>query len=114
MTRFAGRGSRFVEEHRVSADDFLERMTRGTCNVFVPSLERKSRLVVVEKRRLPLDRIMATCAVGSACAELVSMRILMTIAAIDGGFREVHMPQIQLEMRRFVAVRTCHSAVCAD
>jgi len=114
VTCFAGRGGRLVEEHGVSADEFLERMTRRTCNVFVPSLERKSRLVVVEMRRLPLDRIMATCAVGSACSELVSMRVLMTIAAIDGGFREVHMPQIQLQIWRFMAVRTCNSAVCAD
>jgi len=113
VTRFAGHGGRFVEKHRVSADDLLERMTRGTCDVFVPSLKRKSCLVVVEKGRLPLDRIVATCAVGSTRTELVGMRVLVAIAAIDGSFREVHMLQIQLQIWRFVAVRTCNRAVCA-
>lgn len=91
MTCFAGRGGRLVEEHRVSADDPLEHMACGTCDVFMPSLERKCRLVMVEKRRFPLDRVVAACAVGPARTELVKMRVLMAIAAIDGGSREVDM-----------------------
>lgn len=80
----------------------------------MPSLERKCRLVVVEKRRLPLDRVVATGTVARACAELVSMRVLVAIAAIDRGFCKVHVLQIQLQIRRFMAVRTCNSAVRAD
>lgn len=49
VTGFAGSGGRFIEEHCVSADNPLERMTRGTRDIFMPALERKSRLIVVEK-----------------------------------------------------------------
>src|SRR5579863_5592275 len=93
VTCFAGRRGRLIEEDGVSADNLFERMTRGTCYVFMPSLERKCRLVMIEKRRPPLDRIVATCAVGTPCTELVSVRVLMAIAAIYGGFREVHVLQ---------------------
>lgn len=45
--------------------------------------------------------------------ELVGMRVLMTIAAIDGRFGEVNMPHAQLHRRRLVAVDTGYGAMCS-
>lgn len=57
---------------------------------------------------------MATCTVGPSRAELVSMRVLVAIGAIDGGFSEVHVLQIQFQIGWLMAVRTGNRAVCAN
>ena len=96
MANLTGFGCRFIEEHQVSADGSPERMTRVAGNVFVSALQWKSGLVVVEERRLPLVAVVASGAIVGTQAKLVRMRVLMTIAAVHGGFREFDMHHCEL------------------
>ena len=104
MAVFAGFRCRLIEEHQVAIHWFLQRVACRTSDVFVPSFQRESGLVMIKKRRLPFIAVVACCAIVGPGAELVGVRILMAIAAIDGGFRKIHVPHCQFHRRRLVAV----------
>lgn len=93
MARFASGRSGFVEEHQAAVYLFLERMARRARDAFMASLKRETGLFVVKKRRLPDPGVVAARAVARALSELVGMRILVAIAAMDGGFREAGVLQ---------------------
>ena len=111
MTSFASFRCRLVEEHETAVHRFLQRMARRASDVFVSPFERESGLVMIEERRLPFIAVVASCAIVGPGAELVGMRILMAIAAIDGGFRKVHMPHVEFHVRWLVAVDAGHRAM---
>jgi hypothetical protein len=76
---------RFVEHNALSLDFTSQFVTIGAGYVAVSALERKwSALVVIEFRRLPPRRIVATRAVGSvfACGELSPMRVAVAAGAL--------------------------------
>jgi len=111
---FAGFRRRLVEEHETPVYRLLQCVACRTGNVFVTSFQRESRFVVIEERRLPFVAVVASSAIVGAGAELVGMRILMTIAAIGGGFREVHMPHVEFHGRRLVAIDAGHRAMRSE
>ena|SRR5579863_1198130 len=113
MASFARFGCRFVEEDQVLAYWLFERVARRTRDVFVSSLERESRLFVIKERRLPLIAVVASGAIVDPCAKLVPMWILVTIAAFDGCFREIHLAHVELHGGRLMAVDAGHCAMRA-
>jgi len=75
------------------------------------ALEGKLRLVVIEERRLPLVVVVASFAVAGAIAKLVGMRVFVASHACFLGFGKVNVDEIQLHVRRLVAVGAGHGAM---
>ena len=103
----------FIEQHQIAADVFVERMARPAANFLMPAFQWKPRPIVIEKRWLPLITIVAIRAGIHPRSKLIGVWVLVTIAAIDGGFREVHVTHIEFHRGRFVAIDTCNAAVRA-
>jgi hypothetical protein len=76
----------------------------GARDFLVSAGKGKSGALVIEERRPPFVCVVATCAVVLAGAELMGMRVLMTIAALDRSFREIDPPHRELHIRRLVTL----------
>lgn len=111
MTIGACLGRRLIEEHRVAVDNSLQSVARGASHILVPPLQGKSSLLVIEQRRLPFVWVMTFRALRAAGPELIRMRILVTITAIDRGFGEFHLAHRQFHLWRFMTVDTPHRAM---
>lgn len=75
-------GSWLIEEYLLVIHGFKQSMTPLAANILVDSFERQRRLAVIEKRRLPLVRVVAVGAVRVPCfGELRRMRIFVAVLA---------------------------------
>ena len=111
MACLAGRWRWLVKEHHVVGDRFPEGMASRACNLLMGTLERESRLFVIEKRGPPFVAVMAGGAVIGASTELVSMRVLVTLVARPGSTGEINMQHGQFHVRRLVAVGALDGAM---
>lgn len=99
-------GRRLVEENRLLGHHFHQFVTFGAAHVLVRSPKRKiGPLVMVERRRLPLDAVVA---VGAArdigFRELLAVDVLMAILALRGSSLEIRIDQLGLKVRRLMAI----------
>ena len=81
-------------------------MAAFAAHVAMHSLQRKrSPLVVVEQRRLPLGAVMALCAGGhSGLGKLFAMNVFVAILALGRSRFEVDTAQPGLEVGRLMAI----------
>lgn len=114
MAGFAGGRRRLIEENEIAPHHLLKRMARRACNVLMSPLERKEGFVVVEEGRPPLVRIVTTGAVRSSDAKLVSVRILVAIAAMRGRVRKVDILHRRSSRRTPMTFRARDSAMRAE
>lgn len=75
------------------------------------AFEGKAGRVMIEKRRLPHIRVVARLALVLSIAELIGMRIFVTITATCRSFREVYMAHRQLKIWRLVAIGAGYCAM---
>ena len=71
MASLAGRRCGLIKQHKFLAHGPLQGVAGRAGHILVAALERKRRLLMIEKRRLPLDDVMTARAVLGAGAELV-------------------------------------------
>src|SRR5581483_1726755 len=83
-------------------------------DVFMPSLQQKCCLVMIEKRRLPLIRIVATGAIVCASAKLIGMRVLVAVCAPHRSLGELDVRHGPFHSGRAVTVDASHSAMGTD
>lgn len=102
-----------VKQNQVSFYLFLERVTRGAGNVLMTAFQRKVRLVMVEKRGPPLIAVVASGTIVCPRPKLAGMRVLMAIATISRGFRELHVRHGQFHIWRLVAIDAGHGPMRA-
>lgn len=111
MAIFATGWRWLVEEHHGAIHLLPQHVTGRAGHILMPALQCKRGCVVVEERRPPLVRVVTCRAVAGPGAELIGMRILVTIAAIDGRFRKIYMHHRTLQIGRTMALGACHSAM---
>jgi len=102
-----------VKQNQVSFYLLLKCVTRGAGNVLVAAFERKVRLVVVEERGPPLIAVMAPGAIVCPRSKLAGMRVLMAVATIRRGFRELHVRHGEFHIWRLMAIDACNRAMRA-
>ena len=114
MTSRAIFGRGFVEEHRFPLHDTNVLVAPGTKHVRVRSFEGKVRaLIVIELRRLPAFRAVATRAfrIRAPHRELPGVRVFMASVTSFGRGVEHHILHRHFQVRRLVTVHTRHRAV---
>ena len=109
-------GSGSVEQDLLSIDVAEQFVTSRACDVAVLSLQGECRAsVVIKQGRLPLGRIVAVAALGHLVGveldELPSVHIFVAVFTLFWRLLEVHVNQLGLEVRRFVAVDAGYCAV---
>lgn len=109
----AVRRRRFIEQNRVTVDLLLEGVASRTGDILVAAPEREYGLLVVEERGLPLLAGVARGAISAARAELIGVRVLMTLVAYRGSVCELNVQHILLHVRRFVAIGAGYGAMGA-
>lgn len=113
MTVVASRRRRLVEQHERSVYLLLQRVAGRAGDIFMSSLQRERRLVVIEERRLPLVRIVTPGAIAGASAKLIGVRILMAVRASSGSLGEVDVRHGPFHRGRAVAVDAGHGTMRA-
>lgn len=111
MAGFATRRSRFVEKHEFAVYRLAQGVTGGAGDVLMTSFQRECRLVVIEERRLPLVRVVASGAAVCPLAELIGVGILVAAGTACGRFGKAHVDHRQLQVRRPMAICACHGAM---
>lgn len=101
----------FVEEHHRAIHLLPQHVTGRAGHIFMSALQCEQSCVVVEERGTPLVRVVTRRAIAASGAELIRMWVFVTIAAIDGRFREVNMHHRALQIGRTVALGARHSAM---
>ena len=91
VTGFARRRRWLVEQHHVSVHRLLQRVARGTGNIFMTSRERENCLAVIEERWPPFIGVVTSCAVVSLGAELIGMWVFVAFHAGLRGIGELHV-----------------------
>jgi len=114
MASLTGCWSWLIEQHRVPIHWLAEGVAGRTGDFLVASLERKRSFLVVKQGGLPLVAVMAPCAVVGAGAELVSMGVLMALAAGSGSSNELNVPHGEFHVRRLMAVSAGDGAMRTD
>ena len=83
------------------------------------AFEREGRpLIVIEQRGFPLGGVVAVAALGCLVCiklrELASVDVLVALFTLLRSLLKVHVGHLGFEVRRFVAVDTCHRTVRPD
>src|SRR5271165_4988921 len=102
MAGFACSRRRFIKEHLVAANCFFEGVACGTSNILMGAFQRELRLLVIKERGPPLVAVVACGTVICARAELVRVRVFVTLGAGSAGTREINMPHRQFHIWRLV------------
>ena len=99
-------GCRLVKEDLPIPDDSNLFVASNTADVLVQTLQgKRSPLVVVEKRRLPLRTVVTIHASSHAILlKLLAMNVLVAVLALDGRSREVSGDELGFQVGRLVAV----------
>ena len=113
MAGIAGCGCRLVKEHQVAANGLPEGVASRAGDILMAALERECRLLVIEKRRLPLVAVVAGGAVAAARPKLVSVGVLVALAASDRSALELNVQQGEFHVRRLVAIDAGHGTMRA-
>ena len=81
MASRTGCWRRFIKQNRNTINRPLQRVAIFARNFLVGASQGEGRLLVIEERGLPLVRVMARRAIAASRAELIGMRVLVTILA---------------------------------
>ena len=103
-----------IEDYALPTYIAFQFVTVAAWDVTVRTRKRERRaFVVIEQRRLPSRRVMATGAIGSVStsSKLTSVRVLMAGKALLRSFVEVHILQAGLLRWRTMAVAARHAPV---
>lgn len=105
---------RLVEQNHGSLSEAVVCVAGGAGHIFMSAFQGETSLFVIEERGAPLVRVVAGLALTGLCAELIGVRVFMTIAAMDGGFRELDVQHGPLQIGWPVAGRTLGRAMRAS
>lgn len=105
---------RLVEQNHGSLNEAVVCVAGGAKHIFMSTFQRETRLLVIEERGAPLVCVVASFALASLCAELIGVRVFMTIAAMDRGFRELDVQHGPLQIGWPVAGGTLGGAMRAS
>lgn len=99
-------GRRLVEENRLCGHHFRQFVAVGAPNVLMRSSEREiGPLLMVKRRRLPLDAVVAVGAPRDiGLRELLAVDVLMAILALKRSNLEIHIDQLGFQVWRLVAI----------
>ena len=103
MTGFAVFRCRLVEQNHRSLNEAVIGVAGGAGDILMSAFEREAGLLVIEKRGPPLVGVVACFTLAGLFRELIGVGILMAIAAMDGGFRELDVQHGPLKIGRPVA-----------
>jgi len=107
MTSGAVFRSGLVEQHALSLNDSHFLVASLTAHVLMCSPQGERCVFVIEKRGLPFRWVVAVGAGGdSAFGKLLAVGVLMALLAFRRSRLEVHVHQLRLKVRRFMAVNT--------
>ena len=117
MARRAILGCGLVKQYRLAF--YCPGLFMASCasHVAMHSLEREAcSSVMIEQRRLPLSAVMA---VGAKCGaigldELGAVNIGVATLASRGRHLEIHINELGLQVRGFVAIDARHRAMRSD
>ena len=101
--------SRRIKEDLFPVNRFEEFVTAGASDVAMLAFQRESRsLVVIERGRFPLRRVMTIAAlryfVREEFGELPAVHVLVAFLALFRRFLEIDIDQLGLQVRRLMAV----------
>lgn len=110
-------GRWFVKKYCLAIYYTAQFVTLDATHIAMCPLERKcGSLVMIEQGWFPAGAVVAVCAVRSAArsGELCAMNVGVAVLALLGRSMEIHVHQLGLKVRRFVAVNAGYGAVCPD
>lgn len=99
-------GSRLVEEHLLAFDHPNLFVASYAANVLVQALQgKRSPLVVIKQRRLPLRAVMTINARSHAIlGELLAVNVFVAVLALGGRGREVGGDKLGFHVGRLVTI----------
>ena len=99
-------GCRLVKEDLLIPDDSNLFMASSTADVLVQTLQgKRSPLVVIEKRGLPLRTVVTIDASSHAVlGKLLAVNVLVAVLTLDGRSREVSGDEFGFQVGRLVAI----------